>query len=211
MIEYKSFKYIYPPRPKNSIPSTELNSWDNNTLITQPKLNGSNCLIFTNGEDFYAYNRHGQRLSGFGLMKDELLNLYSGKSWMVLNCEYLNKSKKNELGETFNHKLVLFDVLVHDGKYLIGKTFQERISLLDEIYGMKECGKSYLHGISENTYRVKSYVSNFLDLYNDLVKIDMIEGLVMKRKSAKLEIGASEMNNTKSQIKCRKKTLNYRY
>jgi hypothetical protein len=48
-------------------------------------------------------------------------------------------------------------------------------------------------------------------LYNDLVEIDMIEGLVLKRKSARLEAGTSELNNVKSQIKCRKATKNYRY
>ena len=41
--------------------------------------------------------------------------------------------------------------------------------------------------------------------------IDMIEGLVFKRRNAKLEIGNTENNNTKSQVKCRKATKLYRY
>jgi hypothetical protein len=44
-----------------------------------------------------------------------------------------------------------------------------------------------------------------------LIKIDMIEGLVLKRKSAKLEIGNTENNNTKSQVKFRKPTKNYKF
>jgi hypothetical protein len=43
------------------------------------------------------------------------------------------------------------------------------------------------------------------------VGIDMVEGLVLKRKSAKLEVGSTENNNTKSQIKVRKATKNYKY
>jgi hypothetical protein len=39
----------------------------------------------------------------------------------------------------------------------------------------------------------------------------MIEGLVMKRMNAKLELGTSENNNTKSQLKSRKPTKNYKY
>ena len=39
----------------------------------------------------------------------------------------------------------------------------------------------------------------------------MIEGLVMKRKNARLEVGSSEMNNSKSQVKCRKKCNSYKY
>jgi len=50
MAKYLTYRYIFPPRPKNAIPDSELNFWDNGSLIAQPKLNGSNCVIFTNGE-----------------------------------------------------------------------------------------------------------------------------------------------------------------
>jgi hypothetical protein len=39
----------------------------------------------------------------------------------------------------------------------------------------------------------------------------MIEGVVLKRKNAKLEIGNTENNNYKSQIKSRKVTKNYKF
>jgi len=39
----------------------------------------------------------------------------------------------------------------------------------------------------------------------------MIEGLVMKRRNAKLEIGNTENNNTKSQLKARKPTKLYKF
>jgi hypothetical protein len=39
----------------------------------------------------------------------------------------------------------------------------------------------------------------------------MIEGLVLKRKGAKLERGNTENNNTKSQLKARKRCKSYRY
>ena len=39
----------------------------------------------------------------------------------------------------------------------------------------------------------------------------MLEGLVLKRSNAKLELGTSELNNFRSQIKCRKVTRNYKY
>jgi hypothetical protein len=35
--------------------------------------------------------------------------------------------------------------------------------------------------------------------------------LVLKRSSAKLEVGNTENNNTKSQLKARKPTKNYKY
>ena len=211
-MKYTSFRYLYPPRPKNPIPNTELSFWDNGSLIAQAKLNGSNSSIYTNGEKVIVMNRHGARLSRVEVDNSEILSLYKGTGgWTVLNCEYLNKNKQDENRKAFNHKFVIFDILVNDGDYLVGKTFEERIKLLDTMFGQNECEKSYLYGISENVYRVKSYENQFNMLYDTLTPIDLIEGLVLKRKSARLEMGTSELNNVKSQIKCRKSTLNYKY
>lgn len=212
MALYNKFRYIFPPRPKNAIPVDELNFWDNNTLLSQPKLNGSNSLIFTNGEKVIVMNRHNQTLTNVRVTTDEIKSIYKGNGeWMVLNAEYMNKSQNDETGKPFNHKFVIFDLLVLEGNYLVGTTFEQRVAVLNDLYGQVDCEKEHLYGISENIYRVKSYNGGFLDLYNDLIKIDMYEGLVMKRKNAKLELGTSENNNTKSQLKIRKVTKNYKY
>lgn len=211
-MKYNSYRYIYPPRPLNSVPSKDLSYYDDGTFLGQPKLNGSNCIIFTNGESIHVMNRHGSRLTRFQIKDEEILSLYKGSGgWSVLNFEYLNKNKRDETGKSFNHKLILFDILVNDGDYLIGKTFEQRIKLLDEMFHKNECEKDYLFGISDNVYRVKSYENNFNGLFDKLTPIDMIEGLVLKRKNARLEMGNTELNNTKSQIKSRKPTLNYKF
>lgn len=213
-MKYEVFRYIYPPRPKNAVCPSDIQMFDNNSMIAQCKLNGSNCTIYTNGDDFLAYNRHGLHLSNFQLQKEEILKLYKNinkGTWLVLNGEYLNKSQKDETGQVFNHKFVIFDLLVIDSNYLIGKTFQDRVEILDKLYGRENSEKDYLYKITENIYRVKSYQSGFKDLYNQLTKIDIVEGIVCKRSSSKLELGISENNNFKSQIKFRKPTKNYRY
>lgn len=211
-MRYASYRYIYPPRPKNAIPSTELHSYDNGSMIAQPKLDGSNCLIFTDGVQVKTMNRHGESMSRFEITKDEILSLYKGSGgWTVINGEYMNKSKREDSGATFNHKFVIFDLLVVDGDYLVAKTFDQRIKMLDDMFGVNDSDLPYLHGISENVYRVKSFDKSFLERFDTLSRIDMVEGLVMKRRNARLEIGNTELNNTKSQIKCRKATKNYKY
>jgi hypothetical protein len=212
MSKFITYRYIYPPRPKNAIPDSELDFWDDDSLIAQPKLNGSNCLIFTNGVKSVVMNRHNQRLTNFRLSDEEVKDIYRGSGgWTVLNGEYMNKNKSDETRQSFNHKFVIFDILALDGEYLVGKTFQERVQILDDIYGQVDSEKEYLYNITTNVYRVKSYLNGFKDLFDKLTPIDMIEGLVMKRKSARLEMGTSELNNVKSQLKCRKATKNYRY
>ena len=208
MIRYESFQYIFPPRPKNPIQSKDLKIWDNDMMVAQPKLNGTNCTVYMDGQNVYVYNRHGQRMSNFDLDKQELQSLYRGKGWMVLNGEYMNKSKKDQFGEIFNNKFCLFDILVFENNYLVGKTFQERINMLNDFYGEPN---EVLHCITPNVFRIKSFYTEFEKLYNSLVSTDMMEGLVLKRKSAKLEVGSTENNNIKSQIKVRKPTKNYKY
>lgn len=211
-MKYLNYRYLFPPRPANAIPNSELNYYDNGSMVAQVKTDGSNCVIFTNGESIHVMNRHGARLTRFEIKDKEILSLYKGTGgWTALNFEYLNKNKRDETGKSFNHKLILFDILVNDGDYLIGKTFEQRIKLLDEMFGQNECEKDYLFGISENVYRVKSYENNFNGLFDKLTPIDLIEGLVLKRKNARLEMGNTELNNTKSQIKARKPTLNYKF
>lgn len=208
MIKYESFQYIYPPRPKNPIPPSDLKIWDNGMMIAQPKVNGTNCTIYLNGKEIYVFNRHGQRLSNFHISKDEIMSLYRGTGWMVLNGEYTNKGKLIDTGVSFSDKFCLFDILVQNSNYLIGTTFEHRINLMGEFYGDP---RNTLHQISENVFLVKSFYSNFVKIYDDLTKIDLMEGLVLKRRSSKLEIGSSENNNSKSQIKVRKPTKNYKF
>jgi ATP-dependent DNA ligase len=212
-MKFENYRYIFPPRPKNAIHSDDLTFWDNNSLLAQPKLNGSNTTIYTNGEQVIIMNRHGARLTNFQIPLDEIKSLHRGVKgeWLVINGEYLNKSKQDERGITFNHKLIIFDILVYKSDYLVGQTFQQRVHLLDELYGKNDSEKSYLYSISDNVYRVKSFDTGFKSLFDQLTPIDMIEGLVMKRKNAKLEIGNTENNNTKSQIKARKKCNSYKF
>jgi len=211
-MKYSNYRYIYPPRPKNAIPSSDLNSYDNGTMLAQPKLDGSNCLIFTDGKTVKVMNRHSQPITRFEIPTEEILSLYKGSGgWTVINGEYMNKSKRDETGNTFNHKFVIFDILVNDGDYLIGKTFDQRVKILDEMFDTIESEKQYLYSISVNVFRVKTYMERFLDNFERLVRIDMVEGLVMKRKNARLEIGNTELNNVNSQLKSRKPTKNYKY
>ena len=211
MTNYDNFYYIYPPRPKNAIDPKHLKTWDDNSMICQIKTNGSNAVIFLDGKDCYIYNRHGARLTNVEINREEILSLYSGTGWMVINGEYLNKSKKDENNQTFNHKLIIFDILVYNSQYLVGKTFGERIELLDELFDTKDSEKEYLFGISQNVYRVKSYQKDFKQIFDKFTPIDVVEGVVLKRKNARLELGSTELNNSKSQLKSRKPTKNYKF
>lgn len=209
MTSYKNFRYYYPPRPEHKILPASIKDYDNGSWIGQPKLNGS-CIELYINEDVKVYNRHKKPLSVFKIPASEILELNKGNGWMVLCGEYMNKSKKNTLGKIWNDKFVIWDIIVYNGEYLTGTTFEERVKLLDELFGKEEYDE-YLYKVSENVYRVKTFENAFDELYKKIIEIDMLEGWVLKKKNGKLERGTRENNNTSIQLKCRKETRLYEF
>ena len=213
-MKYEKFRYIYPPRPKNATSPEDIDFFDSTKdFLCQPKIDGSHLVLFLNNENCYIYNRHNQKLTNFQIEEKEIRLLHKDSDgWIVCCGEYCNKNKNDESGTPFNHKLILFDILVYNSEYLIGKTFQERINLLDELFGQNNCEKDYLYNITDNIYRVKTYNTGFKSLYDNWTsKIPLVEGIVMKRSDAKLEMGLSENNNSQGMIKARRKTRNFKF
>ena len=45
-MNYEKYRYIFPPRPKNAVPVTELDYYESRgKYLAQPKGNGSNSVI----------------------------------------------------------------------------------------------------------------------------------------------------------------------
>jgi len=200
---------MFPPRPEYVISTDQLHKYEKTHLI-QVKLNGSCCTIFIKGDELRQFGRHqNENLSNFKINQENLKVLNCGNNeWNVVVGEYMNKNKKGVDGKPWNHKFVIFDILVYDGEYLIGSTFEERVNLLDKIFGTID-ENDYLYKINESVFRVKTFYDNFLLRWNEITKIDMLEGVVLKKKEQKLTRGLSEKNNMSH--KCRKPTKNYRY
>lgn len=189
------------------IHSDSLKKFDDGTYIAQPKLNGSSMNIFTNNSVLATMNRHKKAISN-NMDINELKQLHRGRGWMVLCGELMNKNKKDELNIHWNNKFVVFDILVYEGSYLLNTTFGERFELLRKLYPDNPI-KKHLHQISENCVRVDSIKNNFEEVFKEIIKYDMYEGLILKKIDGKLENGFYERNNISTQLKCRKSTKNY--
>jgi hypothetical protein len=208
-MDFTSYRYIWPPRPEVKISPESLVKFENGDYLGQPKLNGSSMQLYTDGNVVIVMNRHKQALA-HKLNIEELKKLHRGKGWMVLCGEYMNKNQKDEEGNFWNHKFVIFDILVYEGTHLLRTTFDERFELLRELYPDNPV-KKHLHQVSENCFRVNSLRFGFTNAYKDITNFAMYEGLVMKLGSGKLENGTTEKNNTRTQVKCRKATKNYAF
>ena len=223
-MKYESFKkngYIFPPRPEYKCPAADLDKYDNGQYIAMPKYDGSCCVVFTNGTELEVYNRHKERLSLLSNYKDiDFRGLAQTSNWFVYAGEYLNKSKYGETGVKENNKFVIWDVLVWDGKYLVGSTLTERLDLLESIFPCKraivtdKAMEVYDHlccTTLNGIYKAPAYLGNFEELYKNIVKTQIYEGVVLKKKDSKLGFGMQELNNTDWQLKVRRESKNYAF
>ena len=199
---------MYPPRPEYVISPDQLYKYEKDHLI-QCKLDGTCVAIFIKGDEFKYFGRHqNESISNFKLKLEDLKILNCGNdNWNVIVGEYMNKNKKGIDGEPWNHKFVIFDILVYNGEYLLGTTFGERVALLDKIFGTTD-ENEFLYKITDKIFRVKTFYDNFLERWKNITKIDMLEGVVLKKKEQILRKALSEKNNLSH--KCRRPTKNYR-
>ena len=125
-----------------------------------------------------------------------------------------------EANSIFNHKFIIWDILVWKGQYLIGQTFEQRLVLLHALFGTSRAfvtGKGitmfeHLHATGvDDVLMAPSYENYFKALYDEIVHTDLYEGLILKKAAAKLELGYREKNNSSWQVKARKPTKNYQF
>ena len=153
------------------------------------------------------------------LFRSNFRSLSPDGQWYVYAGEYLNKGQKGETGEVERDKFVIWDILVYAGEYLIGSTYLDRIRIIDNAYPAKQLvsdkgleWREYMAATTLNgIYKVPVYAQGFKYMYDDLVKTDLYEGVVLKKAQAKLTYGFNEKNNSEWQIKCRKQNALYHF
>jgi hypothetical protein len=211
-VDYKG-NFLYPPRIEGKIQPISLKGFDNFQYIAQPKLNGSNTSVTIGEKNYIVKERHNRFFAK--PPKFNFQKLYRGKGYMCLAGEFLNKGKKDENNNRLEG-FCIWDILAYDGKILLGSTIEERIDLINSLYpsvSAKSINKiNYLYTTDvPDIYKVANYTDDFKNIFDNITKVDVVEGLVLKRKNGKLEMMTREQNNVGWSIKSRKPTLNYKF
>lgn len=209
-MDYNEYRYIYAPRTEHALLSNDFKHYDNNEYMGEVKVNGSRCMVYMNETQTIIKNRHNDNFTYFKIDVSEFRKLYRGKGWMCLDGEYLNKNKYDETGKQFNLKFVIFDIIIFNGEYLLGISFENRFDILKKNYEISAYNK-YLSrvGGSDTVFIVNLFYEGFSDIFKEIeqfgdYKLSLYEGLVLKKRKAGLEPGYSEKNNTNTQFKFRR-------
>lgn len=201
--------YIYPPRAKQKITSSGLATFQKLGFVAQPKLDGSCSVLFLEaGKKPVLMNRHKETFSRYPVDPKEFQTLHKGNGKMILTGEYLNKSKKNSEGEPLKG-FVIFDILMYEGKHLLGTSQGERMELIYSLFESTDYD-GYIKRIDEYAFVVNQF-DKPTEVWNEIIQTDMYEGFVLKNPKGKLRNGTRPENNGSWQVKCRKPTKNYQY
>lgn len=216
MTKYLHKFVMYPPRPDGSIPPDTLKKYPG--WFGQRKWNGTRNLIFVLPDGtFELWNRHRQMHKQYKLsasMKasiEELIGTLQPGVFHVFDSELMD-AKTTRLKD----RIVLYDVLVHDGIYLIGTTYKERYATLQKILGNpteyeSDTGRSLALKFNKNIWLSEIFTDNLDERFKEALAVDEIEGLVLKDPNGRLEFGVRESNNGSWLIRVRKPHKNYAF
>lgn len=222
MIAIATDKYIYPPRPKTSLPFEEVSFFKDLGWVAQYKYNGSRCVIkhLPNGK-IELWNRHAEKFRTYNpptwlqdQIRDSLYKLgLSPTGYHLLDGELLDQ-KHVAIKDT----VVIWDILVRDGQHLLGTTYGERHSTLHDAISTEErwLYKSYDFGIrlDEKVLFATNFAAGQWDgVWSTVLEVNkpfdnrpLLEGLVIKDPNGVLERGWRESNNGDWLVRCRVKT-----
>ncbi|OFZ79107.1 MAG: hypothetical protein A3K03_00390 [Bdellovibrionales bacterium RIFOXYD1_FULL_44_7] len=213
-LNFEKFLLIFPPRPSNAINPAAVNQFPG--FIGQYKYNDTRNLIyiFPDGH-IELYNRHKERHLTYKPTKNMLQSIKS-LNFPLCRFHVLDSGLMHNKTRNIKDRIILWDILVFNGKYLIGTTYNWRYELLRKLVGdptepEDETGHRIALRINRNLWLAPIFTENLDAKYKQLLHMDEIEGLVLKDPNGKLEWGIRPENNGSWQIRVRKPNPNYSF
>lgn len=203
-------RVLFPPHPSTKVPHHKLPTYEaTGQWVAQRKFNGTHVLVnISPTREVTILNRHGEAPKLFSLSKshkDQILslNLEPGKEYW-LNGELLDHKTKDV---RYKGKIIFFDVL-QAGRYLLNSPNQiERLKILDNICRnptVIEPGQGIALQVTQDIWMAQTFDKDFVARYEDFLKMDEIEGLVLRKKTATIESFGAKPYDVSWILRCRK-------
>lgn len=198
---------LFPPRPQGKMYHTDLPRLEKSGLwLAQRKYNGIRNVIHVKNGNVNFYTRDCELHSPKNFLmtkqyKDEIMSLN-----IDLSKEYIFDSEL--MGKQIGGKkeVVLFDVLMAEGRYLFGNpTLVKRFDILKDIcHNVPTIEGLSFDQITRKIYLIENFYQNFKDRFNESLNDPRLEGLVLKKLNSALDHFGDQYYETKWLIRCRK-------
>lgn len=215
-------RYIYPPRPNTSIPREEAGYFQELGWVAQLKYNGSRTVIkhLPTGK-IELWNRHAERFRTYHApdwLLDQIKQALEAfelapDQYHILDGELIDQ-KHTAVKDT----VAIWDIIVRNGEHLLDTTYESRYGSLYSRVSTQETwafrGNDFGIKLADNVFFARNFGSGEWDRAWETVgrtnesfgDRPLLEGVVLKDLSGRLERGFREKNNGAWQIRSRVKT-----
>lgn len=215
-------RYIYPPRPNTSVPREETQYFRDLGWVAQLKYNGSRTVIkhLPTGK-IELWNRHAERFRTYHApewLKDQIKDTFerldlAPDQYHILDGELIDQ-KHTAIKDT----IAIWDIIVRNGEHLLDTTYESRYTSLYNKISTQENWTYQGHDLgiklADNIIFAKNHTGSQWDkIWQTVATINepygdrpLLEGLVLKDTTGRLERGFKEKNNGSWQIRSRVKT-----
>lgn len=225
MLTVKPDQYIFPPRSQDAIPRADTEIFKALGWVAQLKYNDSHALIkYCVDGEIQLWNRHAERFRTYmppAELIDELRMIGERLGIQPGTVTILDGGLLHQKHQAIKDTLVLWDILVHNDKHLLGTTLDSRYVQLfaaatqnpwtyeNPTHGTVEFGLCF----TPNVFIPRNWEPDAWDDAWDLVNTvnapyttgtpndptyeikPVLEGLVFKDPLGTLEMGFKEKNN----------------
>jgi hypothetical protein len=202
-----SWVFVAPPRAEKKIPETLLGFYERRGWHGQVKKNGTSSIIGVSPDkELVTKTRHGEDHKAWSFTEgsSQIFKSLPGKGWHVINAELMH-SKTPNIKDTH----YIYDILVHDGTFLLGTTYAQRYAILQKLFLKNPLASTPSHWVLDShTWLARSFRENFQTAFQNLKEIED-EGLVLRNVSGKFSL--SDASNAAWMVKCRRPHKNYSF
>jgi ATP-dependent DNA ligase len=195
-MEITQFKYWWPEAPRLIHPD-QLDRFNSREWVAEPKLNGIRLQLHLLNGTVQFWGRHGEPLKytpSVGILAAlELLDL---PGYWLFDGEL-----RHNKAVGVRHKIAFFDVFIAESQLLIRETFAERRKLLEKLFQVD----------AEPLGLPRQYPFGFPELFEKLTRDDEVEGLVIKNRQGRLNLGRTRAEQSAWMVKVRKPSGRYRF
>lgn len=198
---YSEFGFLYPPRPEHCCSVEAMARFEERGWVAQAKKNGTCNVIAVSPEgEIHAMTRYRSphRLwAPNSDTKEDFAHLSGG--WYVFVAELLHGAPSGKQNVNY-----VYDVLVAEGRHLVGETQEFRQDLLLDLLDGDDddgCRDEGLHRVVTPTLWLPTeYENNFSKLFDLMGRED--SGLVLKDPNQTLSPCSRSISNVSGLVTC---------
>ena len=167
--------------------------------VAELKFNGDHLILKRLADKSWEFwNRHGNKFKYEPAT--QLLDHLNSLDWQG-ECVCDGELLHHKVHET-KHTVVLWDIFLMDGIYLLSSKELERHKIIEDVFR----GKRY-----SDLWISDQWKSGWREIFARETQRKEIEGLVIKRTNAKVQIGRSASQVVSYMYKVRKPSSSYKY